>query len=193
MRSTSADEDLVAACLKGDAAAWDALIDRYAALIYSIPLRYGLAEADAADVFQAVCMTLLDKLGTVREPRGLAAWLITTTSRQSLAVVRQRQRERARSEQDSAASGAADVADSELLPEEEVLALERALVVRSAIAELSPGCRRLIEALFSDTSEPQSYHHLAEQLGISINSLGPTRARCLTQLRDHLVAQGFSP
>ena len=87
------DADLVAACLRGEQAAWDALVDRYAALIYSIALKYGLPEVDAADVFQSVCVTLLEKLGSIRDPRGLAAWIITTTSRLCWSVVRQRNRE----------------------------------------------------------------------------------------------------
>src|SRR3977135_2968153 len=82
----STDEQLLAACLRGDQAAWDSLVDRYAALIYSIPLKYGFREADAADVFQSVCVTLLKMLGAVREPRALAALIITTTSRQCLAL-----------------------------------------------------------------------------------------------------------
>src|SRR5918911_2120552 len=109
MRETS-DEALLAACLRGDQLAWNELIDRYAALMYSIPLKYGLGEADAADVFQSVCVTLLEKLGSIRAPRGLAAWIITTTSRQCLAVLRQRRREQRRSSADglSADVGPAD-------------------------------------------------------------------------------------
>ena len=70
----TSDAELQAACLKGDERAWDTLVNRYGALIYSIPLKYGFGEADAADVFQAVCITLLEKLGSIREPsraRGL--------------------------------------------------------------------------------------------------------------------------
>ena len=61
------DDDLLAACLRGEQAAWNALIDRYAALIYSIPLKYGLNEQDAADVFQSVCVSLFQNLGSIRD------------------------------------------------------------------------------------------------------------------------------
>src|SRR5947209_4607761 len=40
------DDELLAACVRGEQAAWDVLVERYAALIYSIPLKYGLADAD---------------------------------------------------------------------------------------------------------------------------------------------------
>src|SRR5579859_7790080 len=64
--ATLSDDEFVAGCLRGEQAAWDGLVDRYAALIYSIPLKYGFAEADAADVFQSVCLILLEKLESVR-------------------------------------------------------------------------------------------------------------------------------
>jgi RNA polymerase sigma factor (sigma-70 family) len=182
------DEELLAACLRGDEAAWDALVDRYAALIYSIPLKYGFAEADAADVFQSVCITLLEKLGSVRDPRGLPAWIITTTTRQCWAFVRQRTREHTRTSGELAVDD--EPADPDPLPDEEVLALERQQQVRNAMAQLQPKCRRLLEALFSDTGQT-SYQELADSLGVPLNSLGPTRARCLAKLKKLLDSAGY--
>jgi RNA polymerase sigma factor (sigma-70 family) len=189
---SSTDEQLVAACLRGEQAAWDTLVDRYAALIYSIPLKYGLHEADAADVFQSVCVTLVEKLATVREPRGLAAWIITTTSRQCLALIRDQTRHRNRSGEGPFAAEH-EVADPDRLPEDEILALERQHMVRTAVTQLSPKCRGLVEALFSDTREQTSYQQLADRLGVPMNSLGPTRSRCLNRLRHLLTAAGYRP
>jgi RNA polymerase sigma factor (sigma-70 family) len=188
----STDEQLLDACLRGDPAAWDGLVDRYAALIYSIPLKYGFREADAADVFQSVCVTLLEKLGTVREPRGLAAWIITTTSRQCLALAQRQTRERNRTA-DRQVPTEIEAAAPDLLPEEEVLALERQYAVRAAINQLPPKCRGLIEALFSDAHEQTSYQQLSDRLGVPMNSLGPTRARCLSRLRHLLTGAGYAP
>jgi RNA polymerase sigma factor (sigma-70 family) len=188
----SSDEQLLGACLRGDPAAWDGLVDRYAALIYSIPLKYGFREADAADVFQSMCVTLLEKLGTVREPRGLAAWIITTTSRQCLALAQRQTRERNRTA-DRQVPTEIEVAAPDLLPEEEVLALERQYAVRAAINQLPPKCRGVIEALFSDAHEQTSYQQLSDRLGVPMNSLGPTRARCLSRLRHLLTTAGFAP
>ena len=185
--NAATDEELLAACLRGETAGWDVLIERYAALIYSIPLKYGLEEADAADVFQSVCLTLLEKLDTIRAPRGLAAWLITTTRRQTILISRKR------AAADTALGPADDVPDPELLPEDELLALERQRLVRAAIDQLPANCRRVVEALFSDTAERTTYQQLAEGLGVPINSLGPTRLRCLDKLRRLLLAAGFSP
>jgi RNA polymerase sigma factor (sigma-70 family) len=185
----ASDDELLAACLHGEQAAWEALIDRYAALIYSIPLKYGLPQADAADVFQSVCITLFEKLDTVRAPRGLAAWIITTASRQSVLVSRRHRRDLAHSA--GSASGYPDLRDPDLLPEDELLALERQRAVRAAIEQLPTRCRALIEALFSDAAQQHTYQELAEGLGVPMNSLGPTRARCLEQLRRLLLSAGF--
>lgn len=187
------DEALLAACLRGEQLAWNELIDRYAALIYSIPLKYGLGDADAADVFQAVCITLLEKLGSIRAPRGLAAWIITTTSRQCLAVARQRKRDHLHSRPIGAITTEIDPIDPDPLPDEELLVLERHHLVRRAVAQLPETCRRLVDALFSDASEQTSYQRLADGLGVPMNSLGPTRARCLEKLRRMLVAAGYVP
>jgi RNA polymerase sigma factor (sigma-70 family) len=183
------DEDLLAACLRGEQAAWNALVDRYAALIYSIPLRHGLSEHDAADVFQSVCVTLLEKLGSIRDPRGLPAWIITTTNRQSWALLRHNTREVTRPDEPVPDS---EPIDPDPLPEDEILALERQHLIRTALTQLSPNCRRLIEALFTDTSERSSYQALADELQVPLNSLGPTRARCLRKLRQLLDAAGYA-
>jgi RNA polymerase sigma factor (sigma-70 family) len=187
------DQDLVAACIRGEAAAWDALLDRYGALIYSIPIKYGLADADAADVFQAVCVTLLEKLDTIRAPGGLAAWIITTTSRQCLALTRQQRRERARLAVEGSVHPLHEPPDPDLLPEEELLALERQRIVRAAVDRLPPNCRRLLDGLFSDAASQTTYRQLAEGVGVPMNSLGPTRARCLEKLRRELEAAGYTP
>jgi DNA-directed RNA polymerase specialized sigma24 family protein len=75
------DAELLRACHSGDEAAWDALIERYAALILSIPSRYGLRAAERDDVFAEVCLILVRSLATIRDPRSLPKWLIRTTTR----------------------------------------------------------------------------------------------------------------
>ena len=187
MSDTDTDEALLAACLRGQQDAWDQLIDRYAALIWSIPLKFGLHEADAADVFQAVCMTLLERLGSIRAPQGLAAWIMTTTRRECLALIRKQRRRLSETPLDPST----EPPDPEPPPDEELAALERQHVLQTAVAQLPSPCRELIQALFSDSAERQSYAQLARRLKLSPNSLGPTRARCLERLRRLLDASGY--
>jgi DNA-directed RNA polymerase specialized sigma24 family protein len=65
--------------------------------------------------------------------------------------------------------------------------------VREAVERLSPRCRKLIQALFAEAAKQQTYQQLADGLGVPMNSLGPTRARCLEQLKRLLVATGYTP
>src|SRR5262245_24079645 len=66
---------------------------RYKRLIYSIPVRFGFSSADGADVFQAVCLKLIEHLHQLKDERKVSAWLITTTTRQCIHVRSQKQRE----------------------------------------------------------------------------------------------------
>ena len=60
--------DLVGRARNGDKQAWDALVERYAPLIWSICRRHRLGHADADDVGQSVWLRLVDQLDRVREP-----------------------------------------------------------------------------------------------------------------------------
>src|SRR5262249_51143178 len=66
----------------GDELAWDALVERYAPLIWSLCRRYQLGSADAADVGKSVWLQLVSQLGTIRDPAALPGWLATTTRRE---------------------------------------------------------------------------------------------------------------
>jgi DNA-directed RNA polymerase specialized sigma24 family protein len=90
--SARSDEQLVRDCLKGKDSAWSALIFKYKNLIFSIPIRYGFSEEDAADIFQAVCMGLLAELSRLREPKALAGWLIQVTRNKCFHRKRETQR-----------------------------------------------------------------------------------------------------
>jgi len=80
--------DLVTRARNGDKQAWDALVDRYAPLVWSICHRHRLSRADADDVGQSVWLQLVEHLGTVRDPAALPGWLATTTRRECGRVLR---------------------------------------------------------------------------------------------------------
>src|ERR1044071_3401862 len=77
------DRVLVLACRRGDQLAWEKLIRRYQRLIYAIPLRAGLDEDQAAEIFQDVFTTFFQKLNDIEEPEKLQAWLVTTARRKT--------------------------------------------------------------------------------------------------------------
>ena len=164
----------------GDTQAWDALVERYAPLIWSICRRHRLDGADAADVSQNVWLHLIDHLGNLRNPAALPGWLATTTRRECGRVLR-------------AARGplaAGYGLDTETLPDEqaataeqELLAAERHAALREAFGDLPGDCQRLIALLTADP--PLPYAEISARLGIPVGSIGPTRRRCLDKLRRH--------
>lgn len=179
------DPQLVKKCLSGSEEAWCLLIDKYKALIYSIPQKYGLPPHEAADVFQATCMELLMRLPEVREPRALPKWLIQVAYHQCSKWKRQNQRIVSRdSEPDLQEPETPAIAESLLQQAHEEQML------RESVVTLSARCRRLIELLFFEAPS-RSYREVADELGLAVGSVGFTRQKCIERLRRKLHELGF--
>ncbi|MBP1468810.1 sigma-70 family RNA polymerase sigma factor [Candidatus Chloroploca sp. M-50] len=180
------DTTLIVACRAGDQGAWEQLIQRYQRLIYAIPLRAGLGEDAAAEIFQRTFVILFEKLDTLTQPERLRAWLVTTARRECWAYSRSEQRTEALPQDDPDNPGIAELADPGLLPDELIEQMERQHMVREALGRLDPRCRTLLDLLFL-RPDPPPYAELAAALGTTEGSIGPTRARCLQKLRAQLA------
>jgi RNA polymerase sigma factor (sigma-70 family) len=171
--------DLVTRARTGDGQAWDALVERYSPLIWSICRRHRLGRADAEDVGQSVWMQLVNHLDAVRDPAALPGWLATTTRRECGRVLRV-----ARGPQAAVQVDADLLADERTrTAEQEVLAAERHVALREAFAHLSPSCQQLIGMLIEDSPVP--YAEISARLDMPVSSIGPTRCRCLDKLRRY--------
>lgn len=181
----SSDLDLLRRCQDGDQLAWENLIHRYRNLIFSIPIRMGLSQDDANEVFQETCLALLGELSRIREPKALAAWLIKVT----LSKCARFRRKNARLPLDLTPE-AIDTLVSPDNPSSLLNELQRIQILRDSVLELASRCRTLIERLFL-TVPPEPYETVAQTLGIPKGSIGFNRNRCLTQLRQRLEERGF--
>ncbi len=180
MRDHLSLTDLMTRARNGDTQAWDALVDRYAPLIWSICHRYQLADADAGRAGHSVWAQLAGELDTTRDPAALPGWLATTTRRECGRTLR-------------AAQGIHDAAlapDARIVPDDhvtaaqqELLMAERHMALREAFAQLPPCCQQLIILLTQNP--PMSYAEVSARLGIPARSIGPTRRRCLDKLRRY--------
>jgi RNA polymerase sigma factor (sigma-70 family) len=180
MRDDFPGTDLVMRAKNGEKRAWDALVERYAPLIWSICRRYRLDRADTDDVGQSVWLRLVDQLGQLREPEALPGWLATTTRRECGRLLTGSRRREAL----GFALDPADIPDGDLAAaEEEVLAAERHAALREAFAALPLRCQELLGLLITDPPVP--YAEISAKLGIPVGSIGPSRARCLDRLRQH--------
>jgi len=180
MRDGPSVTDLVTRARDGDKQAWDALVERYAPLVWSICCRYRLNRADAEDVGQSVWLQLVKHLGTVRDPAALPGWLSTATRRECGRVLHAAHGPRA----------TVQLLDAEAIPdrqtrtgEQELMAAERHAALREAFTCLGPSSQRLMAMLLQDP--PMPYAEISARLDIPVSSIGPTRGRCLDKLRRH--------
>jgi len=179
------DATLVKQCLSGREEAWSQLIDKYKALIYSIPVKYGLPPQEAADVFQSTCMELLMRLRELRDPRALPKWLIQVAHHKCYHWKKQQQRLVSR-------DGEEEFPEPEVPPvaEEFIKQAQEEQMLREAMANLAPRCRRLVEMLFFE-SPSRPYTEVASELNLAVGSIGLTRQKCIESLRKQLDDLGF--
>lgn len=179
------DGELIALCLDGSEEAWETLIRRYQRLVYSIPFKSGLGEEIAADIFQSVCVRLIEHLGHLKDRGKLASWLITTTTRECWRTSNRSRREAPIGEGGDDLPPMPEVADERPLQEDEQVQLAEQVRVRSAVERLPDRCRDLLELLYYVEDRP-SYEEISRRMEMPVPSIGPTRARCLQKLRKLL-------
>ena len=175
------DADLLRACRRGDATAWEQLLDRYERLVYSIARNTGLSPEDAADITQLTFTYLLQSLDGMTDEGNLRAWLATVAKRHGRRLLVRRLRYQTSEIDDEIIDG--------LLPDQAkadgIERWELAEWLRSGLERIDERCRRLLSALYFDPGEP-SYADIASSIGIAEGSVGPIRARCLKRLRETL-------
>ena len=177
MRDDPQVTDLVTRARNCDQQAWNALVERYSPLIWSICRRYRLSDADAEDVGQVVWLRLVDQLDNLRDPAALPGWLATTTRRECFRIQRT-----------AGTPSAVRLVFDEDIPDKqaaaadhELLVTERNAALREAFSRLPPGSQRLLALLIADP--PVRYAEISARLRISVGSIGPSRSRCLDKLR----------
>jgi RNA polymerase sigma factor (sigma-70 family) len=175
-RDYSVVADLVASARNGDRQAWDALVERYASLVWSICRRYGISGPTAEDVSQHVWLHLVESLNNLRDPAALPGWIATTTRRECCRIRRA----------PDPVPGGTQVLEN--LPdgqaktvEHELLVAERHATLREAFARLPLPSQRLLALLVADPPVP--YAEISARLGIPVGSIGPNRSRSLARLR----------
>lgn len=179
------DDGLAAGDDDGLTADLDNLIPALTPLLWNVARAAGLSREDAEDAVQTAWTSLISHLDTIRTPGALKAWLITTTQREAwrVAAVARRQQP-ADHEWLMTIPDPLGGADERALEAEEQRALWRAL------RTLSPRCQQLLR-IVALVPRPD-YDLVADWLGMSRGSVGPTRGRCLDKLRLALRAEGGS-
>ncbi|MFV0461444.1 MAG: RNA polymerase sigma factor [Actinomycetales bacterium] len=169
---------LVIAAGDGDQVAWNTIVERFGKLVYGVSRGFRLAPSDAADVTQVVWLRLAENISRLEHPERLGGWLITTTRRECMAVLRTRSKfEPLEVDYDAMPSTAPG-------PAEQAIRRETIAEVATAFTLISQRCQELLRRLVANPGE--SYQELTRHLGMPIGSIGPTRMRCLSKLRAAL-------
>jgi RNA polymerase sigma factor (sigma-70 family) len=177
--TSPSNAELLAGVSKGDGAAWRQLVDRYSGLIWSVARGTCHDQSAAADVSQTVWLRLAEHVDRIREPDRLGSWLATTARHEAIRVSKLSRRVQPSDDV------ALEVDATAPLPGERMEDAEIAGAVRQAFDRLGERCRELLRLL---TAEPRlDYQTISAMTGRPIGSLGPTRARCLEQLRALLA------
>lgn len=177
---------LLARAAAGDEAAWSTLTARFSRLVWAVARSYRMSPDDCADAVQNTWLRLLENLERIQRPDALPGWLTTTARHEALGVLRRRRRELLSRDDDvgmQAADPQADDLDGALLEDERDAALWR------CFHSLSARCQQLLRVLMG--ADRPAYTEVAVELGMPIGSIGPTRMRCLDQLRSLATQSGY--
>lgn len=168
----------------GDEDAWNELVDHYAGLVWSVARSFRLSQASTDDVVQTVWLRLAEYSARIREPKRLASWLATATRHEALRVIRGHQRSVPHADFAEASEPTARSIEDIVTDDVTVKA------VMQAFDHLAPADQQLLRLLC--TVPPLDYQTIADMLGRSIGSIGPSRARCIDKLR-RLLPAGIDP
>ena len=174
---------LVTAARDGDEDAWRALRDRVKNVAWKTIRSFSLGRDDAEDAFAATFFRLAEKLHTVREPEAIHGWVATTARHEVLAIIRSRSRFDPYVQVPEQST--VDHTDDDLIDQ------ERRSAMYTALTMISERCQQLLRLFAMDP--PLSYGDISRLTGMPHGSIGPTRERCIEQLRRQAPLRPYIP
>lgn len=163
----------------GETSALEPIVRELNPLLWHVARSQGLAAHDAADVVQAVWVTLLRKGDHIQSATALTGWLVTVTKREAWHHARRAGRQEPTEDVGLDAVATGPDVDAGLLADERAASLMR------AFRELTDRCQQLLKVV-AMVDRPD-YSAVSEALGMPHGSIGPTRGRCLAKLRALLL------
>jgi len=189
------DQNLIVGLLSGDSAAWQTLVTRYERLVFARVVRtlaqfgqandHAAAEDITADIF---AILIADDCAQLRRFEGrskLSTWLDVVARRvtlRSISRTRLRQQNVVPDANLDTIAGAAgdDSATFGLDP----------TAVRAGMSQLGEADRAVLQLFYF---ERQSYSQIADQMGLSINTIGPKLKRAQQRLKKIISHQQGIP
>jgi RNA polymerase sigma-70 factor, ECF subfamily len=161
------NQDLLEAAPRGDAAAWERLLEQQQHYMYSVALGLVRNPDDAADILQEACIKVVRSLPGYRAESRFTTWLYRLVVNVGLDLLRQRGRFVSL---DQEASGAAGLPTLDRLgdPQSSAERSDEAARVRQALDHLPSGQRLALTLhYFGDVR----YEEIGEIMGIPLNTV----------------------
>lgn len=174
------DAELVASARAGDAAALGVLLERHRPRLFATALAILGFRADAEDVVQESFVIALQRIGDVRDPAAIGAWLQMIVRRACLALRRRRRGE-------VFTDIMHDRADDRVSPQERIEQLELHDWVWGTLAELPEPLRVTVMLRYFGSFE--SYEELAAILGVPIGTVRSRLSEGKRKLAEALLAR----
>jgi RNA polymerase sigma-70 factor (ECF subfamily) len=150
------DTELVAAAIAGDAAAFEELLRRHYDRIHGLAWQLTGTRADADDIAQDVCCTLVERIGSFRGDAKFTTWLCRIVFNACRDQRRRRRSFLGLTERLAVLAG--------LSPPPDGRDLHDAMWVRSAVAKLKPAYRDVVILV---AGQQLSHGEAAEILGVA--------------------------
>jgi len=189
------ENELLARCRRGEAAAWDELFDRNydATARFVFQLGYDLAHEDVEEICQEVFLSVIRNLGSFQGESRFQTWLFR------IAVNRARdyREHRAAAKRGGGMTPVSlDAGDDDYppidppasapAPDASLLAAERIALVWQAVGRLETPCREIIELrYFGDLS----YEEIGGTLNLNLKTVSSRLSKCLDRLE--IIARGI--
>lgn len=175
---------LLAAARDGSQESLAELIADLTPLLWQVARSQGVDREQSADIVQSTWVQLLERLHEIHTPTALVGWLVTVTKRDAW-----------RTKRSASTTGPTDEdltlnqPDPGPSPEQRVLEAERGTELWAALARLPEVCQQLLRIVAF--VESPCYAEISERLDMKRGSIGPTRGRCLAQLRVLLTVDNI--
>jgi RNA polymerase sigma-70 factor, ECF subfamily len=179
------EAELIAAVLKGDAASFEPLVEKYSPRVFATARRYARRESEIEDIAQEVWLKAFSKLASFRGEAPFEHWLMRMTVRTCYDFLRghQRNRESSFSELSEPETDWLErfVADPDSAAEDAAAAK---LLVARVLEKLSPPARLVITLL---EIEDRSVKEIAELTGWSVPLVKVRAFRARGEMRKILA------
>ena len=186
--SAADDRTLIDLCRQGDAAAWNALIQRYEKSVYRFAYTLCRNYDDAADIAGQVFLRLYENIRTFRNESNFTSWLFRIVRNVYVdTCVRAPHRNHLSLDEGLELDGdtlAHEVADFSPSPEQRYMEAEKKQVLNKAIRHLPAYQRKMMEMYHA---EGRSYEEIARETGLSLGTVKSRLSRARQMLRERLA------